>query len=155
MTDDSDALDALPVVAEATGLSPRTAEREAAIAYGVSLIQQGASTRSAEERCGIDQVTLWRRAKRCESASEDDPEAVRRIHAKAAVLTEQSLERMMRDLPDAEPKLLASWLTAGAKVAGVIGTSDPSGATSAAIDAMLDALKGGDTLTLAARIERK
>src|SRR3990172_5473877 len=146
-------LDALPVH-EPRREAPNTVERGQRIALGVSLIRQGDSCREASRQTGIDDVVLWRRAKRTETITEDDPDAVRRIHPKASVLTEQSLERMSRDLDLAEPKLLAGWLTAAAKVAGVIGSHDPLASAGSALDSMLDALQGGDTLTLAAKLER-
>lgn len=109
------------------GRAVETPDRRERIAAGVALIRGGHSTRAAAAQVGIPQPTLWRAANRYESLQAEEPGELDRIVARSRVTVDMGLDRMLSEIATVDPKYLAGWLTAAARIGGLIGAEPSSG----------------------------
>lgn len=145
----------------------RQKELEARIVDGLAAIGRGVPVKVAAERAGIAHLTLWRRWKALEGANlqaENEDQLRARVVAKAAAVAEQGLERMLIEISEVKPTLLAPWVDLSARLSGLLNIEETPGRSAGrAIEQLLTALasRGGvvevgreeKPVRLAARVE--
>jgi len=103
-------------------IAPRV-DRAERISRALVLVDAGHSFRQAADQSGVPYLAVYRAAKRSDREMVDwEPEegSDRRLAVKAAVTAEMGIERMMRDIDVVDPRYLAGWMLAAARLAGLV-----------------------------------